>query len=444
MAINFRNKYKKFFIVAIIYCLWVLWLNNYFFFIGLIVIFDAFITKKINWTFWKRKLGLSKKENLFTDYIDALIIAIVGASAIRLFLIEIYTIPTPSMEKTLLVGDYVLVSKFTYGPKMPNTPISIPFTHNTLPFNTQKKSYVEWIKRPYKRLAGISKIKRDDIMVFHFPEGDTIILQYPEKNYYAMKRKYGGDRFIEEKYDLIARPVDKRDNYIKRCIALPSDTMEIHSGKIYVNHKLMQEKHNAILEYIVETDGEKTSVDIIQALNADMFEKKIRRLDNSRFVIPLTKNEVKQLNEQDFIVSVNRYENPVKTAYKSVFPYDYEYPWTENNFGPVVIPKKGNNVKLTLKNLSLYRRIIENYENNELFVKEDTIYINGKRQNFYTFKMNYYFVVGDNRPNSADSRYWGFVPEDHIVGKALFIIFSKDINDKYYKIRWKRILSKVK
>src|SRR3972149_3929415 len=416
----YRNRYFRFIWVALVYSLWVIWLRNYYFSLLLPVIYDIFVSKKINWFFWKRKVGFVRKQNIVGEYIDAFVIAIFAAAFVRLFFFELFTIPSPSMENTLLPGDYVLVNKFRYGPKMPNTPLSIPFTHNTLPFNSRKKTYVEWIKRPYKRLSGITKVKKNDIIVFHFPEGDTIIAEFPDRNYYATKRSYIKP-LLEEKYTVISRPTDKKDNFIKRCVGIPGDTLEIRGGKIYVNHAILPEKPNCIIDCLVETDQTKFKFEL---LDKKYSEKNIKKLDNSRYIFPLTKDEAKQLNEREMILSVSRYENPAKTAYKSVFPYDYEYPWTENNFGPVIIPKKGKTIKLSLKNLSLYRRIIENYENNRFEIRNNVIYINDIEKNSYTFKMDYYFVVGDNRSNSADSRYWGFVPEDHIIGKAVMVLLS--------------------
>ena len=440
----FRNKYFRFSIVAIIYCLWVLWLENLWFFIGVPILFDIYITKKINWAFWKRRVGFGRKITLLTEWIDAFTFAVVAAIIVRLFLFEAYTIPTPSMEKSLLVGDYLLVSKVSYGPKIPNTPISIPFTHNTLPNYPQKKSYVEWIKWPYKRLAGLSKVNRNDVVVFHFPEGDTVISQFPDKNYYAMKRKYGKD-FVSDKYNIITRPVDKRDNYIKRCLGIPGDTLEIRNGRIYVNHKLLFEMDNYLIDYMVEVkEKEIIAVILKKYLQIERFERYKKRIEDNKHIITLTKQEAKKLVTAPEIASISRYVNFSKKSYKAVFPYNFDYPWAENNYGPIYIPAKGDVLKITKANLPLYKRIIEKYENNTLEIKENSIFINGIETGQYTFKMNYYFVLGDNRPNSADSRYWGYVPEDHIVGKAVLIWLSLDNTNQSYKtIRWNRMLKKV-
>ena len=255
-----KHKYFKFSLTVIIYILWVIWLRNLWFLFGLLVIIDMHITKYVNWTFWKKR-DEPKKKNALIEWIDALIFAVIAATLIRMFFIEAYTIPTSSMEKTLLVGDYLFVSKVSYGPKMPNTPVSFPFAHHTLPLTKSTKSYVEWIKRPYKRIAGFGDIKRNDIVVFNFPAGDTVVLEMQEKDYYGIVRENAYEymrrdiqmgnpiksfdeyvaimrKLVWEKYNIVVRPVDKRENYIKRCVAIPGDTLKIVHGQVYVNSKM--------------------------------------------------------------------------------------------------------------------------------------------------------------------------------------------------------------
>jgi signal peptidase I len=460
----FKNRYFKFGITSLIFILWVIWIENPWFLLGLVIIFDGFITKKVNWTFWKKR---GQKPSKLIEWVDALIFAVIAASLIRLFIIEAYTIPTSSMEKTLLAGDYLFVSKVSYGPKMPNTPISFPFAHNTLPLTQKTKSYVEWVKWPYNRLDGLGEVERNDIVVFNFPAGDTVILQMPDKNYYSRLRQFAQElknrdinngrpvksfgkyksrarEVIKDQYDVTSRPVDKRTNYIKRCVALPGDSLRIEHGQVYVNDQKQKHFENMQYNYYVKTNGTKINSVLLERMNINRND--INYIPSSSlYQMPLTTENLKKIRNFSNVVNVRKYENTSPRAVNHVvFPFDSAYPWTEDNFGPLYVPEKGKTVQLTLHNLPLYERIIETHEGNALTVKDSTIYINGSATREYTFQMDYYFMMGDNRHNSADSRYWGFVPENHVVGKAVFIWLSVDKYGSFIdRIRWNRLFTVI-
>lgn len=439
------NKWFKFAVAGLIYLLWVLWLQNFWWLIGLGVIFDMYITKKVHWSFWKKKNAPDGKQTKVVEWVDAIIFAIIAATFIRMFFIEAYTIPTSSMEKSMLIGDYLFVSKTSYGPKLPNTPLSFPFVHHTMPLSKTKKSYVEWIKKPYKRIAGFGKVKNNDVVVFNFPEGDTVAVNVQNQSYYQLVRSYGRDRVWKEKEtfgDIIARPVDKRENYIKRCVGIAGDVLEYKNGQLFVNGKEQQHFPGMQYDNVVTTDG--TGINKRMLDEMKIAEDDRHMASNTQYFFPLTQENEEKLKAMKNVTSVQRTLIPDANWDQNIFPYSSNYPWNVDNFGPLEIPKKGQTVKLTIDNLPLYKRIIDLYEANDLKVTDSTIYINGAVADSYTFKMDYYWMMGDNRHNSADSRYWGFVPEDHIVGKAVFIWLSMDKDQPFYnKVRWSRLFSFV-
>jgi len=454
-----RKDLIRFIIASIIYVSSVIWLRNYWFLFGLGIIFDLYITKKVNWTFWKSR---NKKNSKFIEWLDALIFAIVAVTLINIFLFQNYKIPTGSMERTLLIGDHLYVSKVAYGPRIPNTPIAFPFTQHTLPLTTGTKSYLEWIKVPYKRLAGFGRIKRDDAVVFNFPAGDTVVIAYQtvsyyeivrdtaemlryKDNYYRRKEKTDKEYYnlarlsVWKNFDIVTRPVDKRDNYIKRCVALPGDTLQIINKQVYTNGKPQRAYPGIQYSYFIYL---KKGQNIADRVFERMGIYNVQRFENGIVAI-LTKDELKKINEYSSVQQILE-DNRFDQYSMLYFPNDTNYKWTINNFGPLYIPKKNTTIKINTGNLCLYERIISYYEKNDLKINNGQIFINGKQVSEYTFKMDYYWMMGDNRHSSLDSRFWGFVPEDHIVGEPKFIWLSLDKNKRLIdRIRWDRMFKGV-
>jgi signal peptidase I len=435
------NKWFKFGYVTLAYLLFIIWLRNLWLILGIAIIYDMYISKKVNWTFWKpRNYKQSGKKNALIEWVDAIVFAVVAASIIRIFFIEAYVIPSPSMEKTLLVGDYLFVSKTAYGPRVPNTPISFPFVHHSLPFtNNTVKSFLTWIEWPYKRLAGFGEVKRNDVVVFNFPEGDTVAVQQQDRSYYRLVREQGRD-FVWQNNDIIVRPVDKKENYIKRAVAVGGDVLQVKSGQLFINGKPAEVFKGQQSTFIIRTNGTPIDMSIFESLGISKGDIQADYAQSTYYLYTTLEN-VNKLKSVANVVFVSEIINTDYEAMRiEIFPHDKNYKWTEDNFGPLWVPKKGATIKLSLANLPLYQRVIAIYEKNQLEVKGSSIYINGKLANSYTFKMNYYFMMGDNRHNSADSRFWGFVPEDHVVGKASFIWFSVDSESG---IRWSRIFKGI-
>jgi signal peptidase I len=458
----FSKKNIRFAIAAILYILVVIWIGNYWLFIGLAVIYDIYISEKVNWSFWKKRNG---KNSTFIEWLDALIFAVIAVSLINIFLFQNYRIPTPSMEKSLLVGDHLFVSKLAYGPRMPNTPIAFPFTQHTMPL-TKGKSWSNLIVWPYKRLIGAGKVRNNDPIVFNFPAGDTVVVEEQTTSYYEIVRRnaqdlkmrdsYGGsvpkpDKYysqrarkeVWDKYTVIYRPVDRRDNYVKRCIGIPGDTVTIRSGVLYVNGRIVPDNSTQQTTYVVSTNRTTINPKAFERLSISRSDQTM--ISGSAYLLPLTKGNAEAISKFSNVSEVSQvYENKDEYA-PHIFPYNPVYGWNQDNYGPIWMPVKGKTVKLDTSNLCLYERIIDVYESNDLRVDGSTIYINNSPASSYTFKMSYYWMMGDNRHNSADSRYWGFVPEDHIVGKPKFIWLSLDKEAKGLKsIRWSRMFMKAR
>jgi signal peptidase I len=382
----------------------------------------------MNWKFWskKNKTTPKKKKSALREWTDAIVFAVIAATLIRTFFIEAYVIPTPSMERSLLVGDFLFVSKVNYGARTPITPIAFPFAHHTMPL-IGTKAYWDGIKLPYYRLPGLSDVKRGDVVVFNYPmDADSPLY----------------------------RPVDKRENFIKRCQGIPGDTLSVVDAQVYVNGKAAPTPPGSEMEYTFTTNGGDLNPQVLSDLNVTQYP--------GRDYQTMTKASADALkgysNVKDFkpVISKKGVTDPQSPVYPTnpghpVGPPNLmlngkqpDYKWSVDNYGPIIIPKKGWTVKLDSLTYPVYERCINTYENNKLEVKGSDIYINGKKADSYTFKLNYYWMMGDNRHDSDDSRYWGFVPEDHIVGKALFIWMSWDENASFFsKIRWSRLFNGI-
>jgi signal peptidase I len=426
------------------YTLFVHWCGNYWLLIGILILADLFLFRLIPWSSWKRNKTTGKRK-LVPELLETVIIALVVAFLLRLFVIEAYMIPTSSMEKTINVGDYIFVNKLRYGPRMPITLFSVPFVHNTLPFSS-RPSYATWTELRYNRLKGYSSIRNFDVVVFNFPEGDTVVLNYTDKNetYYTLARKIGRDSLLGQ-HRILIRPVDKKENYIKRCIGIPGDTIRILHGKAYINRYKEQEPEKVQYNYFLLSSSGKLGHQLLDSLDISWYDVNYNEY-NGIYEIPLTGRTWTIMQKSGLIKGIRRHESvdPAFT-HQQVFPFDVNYLWTEDNMGPLIVPKKNLALPINPENISLYRRIISVYEKNDLRIEGQDIYINGKKSDQYTFQMDYYFMMGDNRHNSNDSRFWGFVPEDHIIGKAWLVWLSLDKDQSgMKKIRWNKMFKIIK
>jgi signal peptidase I len=383
------------------------------------------------------------KKSSTREWIDAAAFAVVAATLIRTFVFEAYVIPTSSLEKTLLINDYLFVSKSAYGPRIPNTPIAMPFVHNAMPL-INAKSYLEWIKIPYTRWFA-SPVKRNDIVVFNLPGGDTLTAEYDSKVlYYDILRDKGRD-YTWDNYTIKTRPVDKRENYVKRCVAVAGDSLKIIDGQLFINSK-PSDFNNITTFYIVKTKVMLDEEMLRSAgIHVNMTEEEPSSNDFNTYTagayrINLSNDELQKLKTIPGIDSVSR----ETSNQNGMYPYCYNnisLKWDVDNFGGngLWVPKKGAAIKLDSNNIIFYKRAIQVYENNKWEEREGKVFLNGKETDTYTFKMDYYWMMGDNRHKSQDSRFWGFVPEDHVVGKASLIWFSWEGGP-----RWKRLFRWIK
>lgn len=453
-----KKQWIKFSIAAILYLLFTLWMQNAWLLLGLIVLVDIFLTQYIPWGAWKRTKNPQVRNVL--EWVDDILFALIAVYFINIFIFQNYQIPSSSLEKSLLVGDYLFVSKLSYGPRVPNTPIAFPLVQNTLPF-FNCKSYLDWPEWDYKRVKGFGNVKRNDIVVFNFPAGDTIALKVQNPDYYSLVKDYGREAILLDKAtfgDVIYRPVDKRENYVKRCIGMPGDTLEVRNNQVYIDGVAAKNPEKMQLKYLLETNGSMLSEEQFRLLDISKADRAmidgnnntslmaflgIKPNENGQYNpvyhIPLTKKALETAKKLPIVKSV--FVEPDTFGGDTYYPVGYETGWSRDNYGPIWIPKKGATIPLTERNLALYKRCIVNYEHNNLEVKDGKVYINGKPETSYTFKYDYYWMMGDTRHNSADSRSWGFVPEDHIVGKPIMIWLSLDKDRSLFDggIRWNRM-----
>ena len=465
-----RKQWIKFGVALTLYLLFIIWLRSW---LGIVVvpfIFDAYITKKIPWTWWKK----SKNKTVLTvmGWVDAIVFALVAVYFVNLYFFQNYVIPSSSLEKSLLVGDYLFVSKMSYGARVPQTPLHMPLTQHTMPiFNC--KSSLEWVKWDYKRVDGLGKVQLNDIVVFNFPAGDSVATALQAEDIYRLSYQAGkelskpidmsglsledqrlvfdyyyqvGRKYINDNPqsfgEIVVRPVDRRENYVKRCVGLPGQILQIENRVIYLDGKANKEPDNVQYRYFVHTKGMLPD-DLCHELGISKEDLAGYYTDESVYNMPLTaKAKDALLARKDIVTAI---ENTPDDDAGGLYPLNKLTGWTVDNYGPIWIPKKGETIELSLDNLPLYERPIHAYEGNALEVKDGKIFINGEETTHYTFKMDYYWMMGDNRHNSADSRFWGFVPEDHIVGKPIFIWLSLDQDRGWFdgKIRWNRLFKFV-
>ena len=475
-----RTQWIKFSIVTLLYLAFLVWVKSW---LGLIVlpfIFDIYISKKIPWGFWKKSENPAVRSIM--SWVDAIVFALVAVYFVNIYVFQNYQIPSSSLEKSLLVGDFLYVSKMSYGPRVPNTPLSMPLAQHTLPvFNT--KSYIEWPQWEYKRVPGFGKVKLNDIVVFNFPAGDTVATNFQQTDFYTLayeegKRAYPNkvnmdsltrkqQRTVYDLYYNAGRNLirsNPRMYGVKRCVGLPGDTLQIKKGQVYIDGKAIENPTEMQFNYFVQTTGPYITDDMFRELGIskedqtlmtdglgweeNLIEMGLDRRDVQGrlapvYHLPLTQKMYETLSGNKKLIS-NIIIEPGEFS-GQMYPLNLYTKWDRNNYGPIWIPAKGATIKLTEDNLPIYERCIVAYEGNKLEVKEDGIYINGEKTDSYTFNMDYYWMMGDNRDKSADSRYWGFVPEDHVVGKPIVVWLSLDKDRGWFdgKIRWNRIFKWV-
>lgn len=414
-----KIKYIRCSILHAIYLLFVIWINNLWLLLPYPLLIDICFTKFIDWSFIKNKW--IKKNKKIIGTITPVFIALFAALVMKTFFIEPHVIHSSSMEETLFPGDFILVNKTSYGPLIRATKINKPFLNGSSLLPQRRYCYHN---NHYKRLYGPGNIEYNDVIAFYYPIGDSVFVNHPSVNYYSIKREKGNKNIDNNEFDVIYKKLHQRQSFIKRCVALPGDTIEIKHGILFVNGK--KQIHSSLqFNYLVLTDGHEIPDSIcneIEYTDQDVHEA---RMSDYEYIFSLTKNELSTLQKHEYITSTAMIEHPGAGPWSEhIFPYHDSFQWSRDNFGPLHIPVKDSSIQITFNNLPVYKRIIKVYENNTLKVKDSVIYINGNPTNEYTFKMNYFWVLGDNRHQSIDSRHWGFVPENHIIGKSFLVWFS--------------------
>lgn len=474
---NTKTRWIRFAIVSIIFFAWVIWLGTWWVGLFWFLLFDIYITGYIPLTWWKK--SKNKTVRAVMSWVDAILYALVLVYFVFAFIGQNYQIPSSSLEKSLLVGDYLWVNKMAYGPRVPQTPIHFPLVQHTLPI-VNTKSYIESPQLKYHRLAGLGNVERGDIVVFNFPAGDTVATNMQAMaDYYTLVNIYGHNvvnNNTQHFGEIIYRPVDRRENYVKRALGLPGETFKIVNGVVYINDKPIKQPVNQQFDYwvqlpagsfLTENDFERLGISVDDRRFIDTTQNDFSGLeqmgfnitDKSRpiYLMPLTAAMVNEL-ETTFKAHLLRLE-PAPEMGSTLYPAALSTSWTRANYATrlktdvngsthtgIWIPRKGGTVKLDSVTWEIYKRCIRNYEGHtDAYIKDNTVYIDGKSAPFYTFGMDYYYMLGDNRDNSLDSRYWGFVPEDHIVGKPMLILTSFDKDKSLFngKIRFDRVFKKA-
>lgn len=461
---NRPTRWVRFGLVMLLYILWVAWMGNWWLLLGGILLFDIYITGYIPFTWWKK--SKNKTVRSVMSWVDAIVYALVLVYFVFAFLGQNYQIPSSSLEKTLLTGDYLFVNKTVYGPRVPMTPVYFPLVHNEMPFGLGK-SYLDHPSVGYKRLKGQRDVEWGDIVVFNFPAGDTVMSKVTNPDYYSLVSMHGRDRVLGDKAtfgEQIYRPVDRRENYVKRCVGLPGQRIKIADGIIYIDGEAMPTPADAQFNYFYQVNGAPLTDEEFESLGIAVDDR--HAIDVSPadmpglislgfkvngdgsvprvYISPLTDTMVKEMEQSGRFAKLMK-DEPQPETVLSLFPEGVSADWTRADYGGesgLWIPKKGTALKMDQAAWDIYGRCIRVYEDNPTAeFRDGKLYIDGKPQDYYTFKMDYYFMMGDNRDNSLDSRYWGFVPEDHIVGTPWRVLISFDKDKGIFDggIRWNRV-----
>ena len=472
-----RRQWTWFIATSTAWLLFSIWAGNLWLLLFLFLLLDIYVTKFVPWTFWKKTKNPAVRKVM--EWVDAIVFALIAVYFINTFFFQNYQIPTSSLEKSLLVGDFLFVSKLSYGPRAPMTPLSFPLAQHTMPV-VGGKSYFEKPQWKYRRLKGFGEVKRNDIVVFNFPTGDTVAINAQNVDYYVHSayNTNGSEGIKSDKRtygEIVYRPVDRRENYVKRCIGLPGETIQLKNDSVFIDDTFLPNPKMSQHNYMIQTDGSNISpkvfsevgINIDDYASDDISGQRVQDLSFADslsmarlglkesngnkgklyYSIPMTNEMVETMKAKSFVWNVIKEKEPAGS--QLYYPLDYQQNWTRDTYGPLWIPKKGETITFDSKTeykVAAYERCIKNYEGNDFAYRDGKVFINGQETNSYTFTMDYYFMMGDNRHNSADSRVWGFVPEDHVVGQPLLIWLSLE-KDKGWlsgKIRWDRLFRSAK